>query len=165
MQKCLQILIQGENVSLQIRPISVLPVISKLIENHISRHMYQYLAKYNLLHDAQSGFRSNHSCQSALINIIDKWIEEMNNGNVNVVILLDLKKAFDVVDHDIMAKKLEIYGFNKKALALFNSYMTNYVKNYLVSKLTQILIGKTKLITSVLKYHQQSTFFQKLRNI
>ena len=105
------------------RPISVLPVISKLTEKHISRYMYQYLAKYNLLHDAQSGFRSNHSCQTALINIIDKWIEEMNNGNVNVVILLDLKKAFDVVDHDIMAKKLEIYGFNKKALALFNSYM------------------------------------------
>ena len=73
------------------RPISVLPVISKLIERHISRHMYQYLAKYNLLHDAQSDFRSNNSCQTALINIIDKWIEEMNNGNVNVVILLDLK--------------------------------------------------------------------------
>ena len=49
----------------------------------------------------------------------------MSNGNVNVVILLDLKRAFDVVDHDIMAKKLEIYGFNNKALALFNSYMTN----------------------------------------
>ena len=47
--------------------------------------MYQYLTKYNLLHDAQSGFRSNHSGQTALINIIDKWIEEMNNGNVNVV--------------------------------------------------------------------------------
>jgi hypothetical protein len=67
--------------------------------------MYQYLAKYNLLHDAQSGFRSNHSCQTALVNIIDRWIEEMNN----VVILLDLKKAFDVVDHGIMAKKLEIF--------------------------------------------------------
>jgi hypothetical protein len=50
------ILNQGKNVSLQIRPISVLPVISKLIEKHISRYMYQYLAKYNLLHDAQSGF-------------------------------------------------------------------------------------------------------------
>jgi hypothetical protein len=60
--------------------------------------MYQYLAKYNLLHDAQSGFRSNHYCQIALVNIIDKWIEEINNGNDNVVILLDLKKAFDVVD-------------------------------------------------------------------
>ena len=54
--------------------------------------MYQYLAKYNLLHNTQSGFRSNHSCQVALVNIIDRWIEEMNNGNVNVVILLDLKK-------------------------------------------------------------------------
>ena len=107
------------------RSISVLPVISKVIEKHISRHMYQYLAKYNLLHDAQSGFRSNHSCQTAFVNIIYKWIEERNNGNVNVVILLDLKKAFDVVDHDIMAKKLEIYEFNEKAFALFNSYMTN----------------------------------------
>ena len=74
------------------RPISVLPVISKLMEKHISRHMYQYLATYNLLHDAQSRFRSNDSCQTALINTIDKWIEEMNKGNVNVVILLDLKK-------------------------------------------------------------------------
>jgi hypothetical protein len=54
--------------------------------------MYQYLAKYILLHDAHSGYRSNHSCQSALVNIIDKWIEEINNGNVNVVILLDLYK-------------------------------------------------------------------------
>ena len=78
--------------------------------------MYQYLAKYILLHDAHSGYRSNHSCQSALVNIIDKWIEEINNGNVNVVILLDLykKKAFDVVDHNRIATKLEIYGFNKK---------------------------------------------------
>ena len=78
--------------------------------------MYQYLAKYILLHDAHSGYRSNHSCQSALVNIIDKWIEEINNGNVNVVIFLDLKKAFDVVEHNRIAicTKLEIYGFNKK---------------------------------------------------
>ena len=47
----------------------------------------QYLTKYNLLYDALSGFRSNHSCQTAVVNSIDKWIEEMNNGNVNVVIL------------------------------------------------------------------------------
>jgi hypothetical protein len=43
----------------------------------------------------------------------------MDRGNVNVVIILDLKKAFDVVDHDIMAKQLEIYGFNKKSFSFF----------------------------------------------
>ena len=52
-------------------PISVLPVISNVIERHISRHMHQYLEKYNLLRDAQSGFRSNNSCQTALVNIIN----------------------------------------------------------------------------------------------
>ena len=125
------------------RPISVLPVISTVIEKHISRHMHQDLAKYNLLHDAQSGFRSNHSCQTALVNIIDKWIEEMNNGNVNEVIILDLKKAFDVVDHDIMAKKLEIYEFNEKSFALFNSYMTNR---------TQVQIGNALSNKCPVKY-------------
>ena len=75
MQKCLQFLSQGKKcLPTNYRPISVLPVTSKLIEKHISRHIYQYLAKYNLLHDAQSDFRSNNSCQTALINIIDKWI-------------------------------------------------------------------------------------------
>jgi hypothetical protein len=44
---------------------------------------------------------------------------ERNNGNANVVILLDLRKAFDIVDHDIMAKKIEIYGFNKKSVSSF----------------------------------------------
>ena len=53
----------GKCLPTNYRPISVLPVISKLTEKHISRYMYQYLAKYNLLHDAQSGFRSNHYCQ------------------------------------------------------------------------------------------------------
>ena len=48
------------------RPISVLPVLSKLLEKHISKHLYHYLSKYDLLHPAQSGFRPNHSCQTAL---------------------------------------------------------------------------------------------------
>jgi hypothetical protein len=69
----------------------------------------------------------------------------MHNGNVNVVILLDLKKAFDVVDHDIMAKKLEIYGFNNKALALFNSYMTNRTQVQIGNALPLILKLETLL--------------------
>ena len=88
------------------RPISVLPTISKLIERHVQKHLYAYLSKYKLLHSAQSGFRPGHSCQTALVNIIDRFLEEMNNGNLNIAILLDLRKAFDVVDHDILCKKI-----------------------------------------------------------
>ncbi|VDI82471.1 Hypothetical predicted protein [Mytilus galloprovincialis] len=68
------------------RPISVLPTLSKLIEKHVSNKMYKYLSKLKLLHPTQSGFRPQHSCQTALINIIDKWLQEMNDGNLNLAI-------------------------------------------------------------------------------
>ena len=106
----------GKCLPTNYRPISVLPLISKLIKKHISRHMCQYFAKYNLLHDAQSGFRSNYSCQAALINIIDKWIEEMNNGNVNVVILLDLKRPLMLLTMISWLKSLKYMNSIKKKL-------------------------------------------------
>ena len=105
------------------RPISVLPTVSKLIEKHVARHMYEYLSDFNLLHPAQSGFRPFHSCQTALVNLTDKWLQEMNNGNLNVAIFLDLRKAFDVVDHHIMCKKLKIYGFHENVITFFSSYL------------------------------------------
>jgi hypothetical protein len=81
---------------------------------YISALQFEILKGRSFIYEINNNGQSIEP-QTALINIIDKWIEEMNNGNVNVVILLDLKKAFDVVVHDIMAKKLEIYGFNKNS--------------------------------------------------
>ncbi|VDH90713.1 Hypothetical predicted protein, partial [Mytilus galloprovincialis] len=107
------------------RPISVLPTLSKLIEKHVSNKMYKYLSKLKLLHPTQSGFRPQHSCQTALINIIDKWLQEMNDGNLNLAILLDFKKAFDLVDHDILCLKLKIYGFSEASVSFFKSYLNN----------------------------------------
>ena len=118
------------------RPISVLPTLTKLIEKHLSQHLYKFLIKFNLLHPAQSGFRPNHSCQTALINIIDKWLQEINNGNINLAVLLDFQKAFDVVDHEILCSKLKIYGFDKNSIALF--------KSYLHGRTQQVQIGNTK---------------------
>ena len=54
------------------RPISVLPTLSQLIERHVSNYLYKYLSNFKLLHSSQSVFRPNHSCQTALMNIIDK---------------------------------------------------------------------------------------------
>ncbi|VDI30214.1 Hypothetical predicted protein [Mytilus galloprovincialis] len=98
------------------RSISVLPSLSKVLERHVSNNMYKYLFKFKNLHPTQSGFRPHHSCQTALIDIIDKWLQEMNDYNLNLAILLDFKKAFDLVDHDILCLKLAIYGFNESAV-------------------------------------------------
>ena len=94
------------------------------MENHVSKYLYDYLKRFSLLHPAQSGFRQGHSCQTALINIIDKWLKEMNDGNINLAVLLDFKKAFDVVDHDILCEKLAIYGFDNTAISFFKSYLS-----------------------------------------
>ena len=56
------------------RPISILPTISKIFEKHVNKHLMNYLNKYKLIHESQSGFRQKHSCQTALIELIDQWM-------------------------------------------------------------------------------------------
>ena len=56
------------------RPLSILPIVSKVIEKHITKYLFAYLNKYKLLHEAQSGFRKNHSCQTSLIKLINDWL-------------------------------------------------------------------------------------------
>ena len=64
------------------RPISILSIVSKLIEKHVTKHLFAYLNKYKLLHEAHSGFRKHHSCQTALINLINDWLNHIDKGNM-----------------------------------------------------------------------------------
>ena len=107
------------------RPISILPVLSKVLEKHVHETLSEFLHQHNLLHKTQSGFRAQHSCETALINIIDLWLNAIDNGKMIGVVLVDFKKAFDLVDHQILIKKLEIYGIKDGALQWFNTYLTN----------------------------------------
>ena len=77
------------------RPISILhvPVVSKIIEKHIALSFYAFLNDNNLLHQRQSGFRYNHSCQTALTVMTQEWLEAMNNGELTGVLMVDLCKA------------------------------------------------------------------------
>ena len=75
-----------------------------------------YLNENNLLHKTQSGFQSQHSCETALVHMIDSWLNAMDNGQMVGVVLVDFKKAFDLVDHQILLSKLELYGINNEAL-------------------------------------------------
>ena len=107
------------------RPISVVPTVSKIYEKIIYDQLYDYLNTYNLLTHCQSGFRSFHSTLTALLEATNDWSVNIDNGMLNGVVFIDLKKAFDTIDHEILLLKLSNYGVDSTSLKLFESYLTN----------------------------------------
>ena len=87
--------------------------------------MTTFLDEYNLIYELQSGFRRLHSCQTALTKAVDNWLTAMNNNDIVGTVLLDLSKAFDLVNHNILLQKLKCYKFSPSAIALFESYLSN----------------------------------------
>ena len=98
------------------RPISVLPAISKIMERILYDQLYNYLTKFELLSDSQFGFRKFHSTASALLDCTNDWYVNLDRKMFNLVVLIDLKKAFDTVDHQILLNKLELYGIKRDKL-------------------------------------------------
>ena len=86
-----------------------------------------YLTKYKLIHEHQSGFRKKHSCQTALVKLIDKWMSCIDKGDFFGTLFLDLRKAFDVVDHTILIEKLAAYKSSNSSLQWFKSYLKGLV--------------------------------------
>ena len=106
------------------RPISILPVILKILEKHLPDSLYSFLHEFDLLHKTQSGFRSQHSCETALIHMIDNWLNAIDNGKMIGIVLVDFKKDFDLVDHKILLSKLKIYGIKDETLSWFDNYLS-----------------------------------------
>lgn len=105
------------------RPISILPTLSKIFEKHVNKHLMAYLNKYSLIHETQSGFRQKHSCQTALVKLIDQWMACIDRGETVGSLFLDFRKAFDLVDHKILIQKLSAYKFSSSSLQWFTSYL------------------------------------------
>ena len=105
------------------RPISVLPSLSKIAERHVHNAVYSFLCENDLIYIRQSGFRSKHSTETALIKIIDDLIFNLDNNCVSGMVLVDYLKAFDMVDHTLLLKKLEVYGLNRDSLQWLTSYL------------------------------------------
>ena len=107
------------------RPISVLPVASKLLERAVHRQLYQFLSKHQILSPFQCGFRKNHSTESAAISFTDSIRREIDQGLLTGAVFIDLRKAFDTVDHDIIVSKLKAAGISGTELHWFKDYLSN----------------------------------------
>ena len=107
------------------RPISLLPVFSKIFEKVVQIQIYEYLNSNNLLFDSQHGFRENHSTETAVVELVDYLKIQIDNMHVPLCLFLDLSKAFDTINFDIMLLKLRKLGICNMALNWFESYLTN----------------------------------------
>ena len=107
------------------RPISLLSTLSKPLEKHIHNHLLKYLESRKLLYARQSGFRPSYSCHTALTRLVDSWLNNINIKKLTGVVYLDLSKAFDLINHEILLKKLRFYVMNENAIQLIRSFLSN----------------------------------------
>ena len=125
-----------KNLADNYRPISILSAISEIFENILHKQLFAFLNDNNLISKHQFGFRPMHSTADALLHSTNEWYRNMDDGMLNIAVFLDLKKAFDTVNHEILIGKLSFFGMQPSALNLIASYLDNrtqrcYVNGYL----------------------------------
>ena len=106
------------------RPISIFPMVSKIIEKAVHSQLFTYLNSNALLSPNQSGFRPGYSTLAAVAHVHDSWLNHINNGRLVGSLFLDLQKAFDTVNHDILLRKLSFYGLSPSVISWFTSYLS-----------------------------------------
>ena len=107
------------------RPISLLSVFSKIYEKVMYARLTSFFDSNNSIYSRQYGFRSQHSCEHALMDAQNTILKTLNNKHIALLLLIDFSKAFDMVDHGILLSKLAGYGIRGAALSWLESYLSN----------------------------------------
>lgn len=115
----------SKNLCNNYRPISLLSSFNKVFEIKLQKDLINFIESYNILYEKQYGFRKYHSTIDALINTHDFLIEQRRKKNKIIGIFIDLQKAFDSIDNEILIKKLKYYGISGPFNELLSSYLTN----------------------------------------
>ena len=107
------------------RPISLLPIFSKIMERLIYNQFMEFIELHDILSDLQFGFQKNKSTEHAISSIFSNITNALVNKKSSYCIFLDFAKAFDTVNHKILVDKLEYYGVHGKTLELFDNYLSD----------------------------------------
>ena len=107
------------------RPISLLLTLSKLLEKIMYKRTYSFLETNNQIYKSQYGFRTSHSCENAICELVSEIIKGKQDGMYTLAVFLDLSKAFDSLEHDVLLNKLYKYGIRGVAYKWFESYLSN----------------------------------------
>ena len=105
------------------RPVALLPILSKVLERVVYNQLVKYLDTEQIIHQNHHGSRQGHSTATALIQLYDRWVDDIDSGNMVGVMMVDLSAAFDMVDHPILLEKLRIFGLEESALQWMSSYL------------------------------------------
>ena len=134
-----------KNLCNNYRPISLLSPFSKIFEKCIYDQLYCYLQEFKLLSPNQFGFTKGRSTAHAVRQLCDEFVDNLDNGKITSAVFLDLSKAFDTVNHQILIKKLEHYGIRGLPLQLLISYLNDRyqytIVNSVKSNLKQVKCG------------------------
>ncbi|KAL0879290.1 hypothetical protein ABMA27_003069 [Loxostege sticticalis] len=115
----------SQPVSVQeLRPISILPCLSKILERVVCDQLTKYLEEQDILPRYQSGFRKDHGTATALADVVDGLLAAQDQGMVSAMLLLDFSRAFDSINTSLLLSKLTFYGFDVRSVKWFHSYLT-----------------------------------------
>ena len=113
------------------RPVSILSIVSKILEKSVNDQLCDYLTENNILYQYQSGFRKAHSTDTCLIHLQDYIRSDISRGNYTGMVLIDIQKAFDSVDHGILCTKLKAMGIG--SVDWFKSYLEDREQTVMIN--------------------------------
>ena len=128
------------------RPVALLPILSKVMEKAVFNQLVSYLEENKLIHPNLHGSRAGHNTSTALIQMYDNWVEEVEDGKMVGVLICDQSAAFDLCDHPLLVEKLRLMGLEETALSWVWSYLSGrqqscYVDGHLSAPLSLFQCG------------------------